>query len=418
VHGQSILSKRRCDGCHDASVAWQAVRFDHQLTGFRLTGQHARAECRACHRGQKPGQFEDLSYLRTASSRAEPSAAPPVQCMGCHQHRHAHQGKFRNDDCLKCHREPGEQESRTGKAAWRSQAVLGHGPGKPFQLRDGHNQVPCARCHPQGRYTGISPQCGPACHADVHRGALGQDCLRCHAGAFWTAVGFDHQRSRFPLTGRHQQAACASCHPQPTYKPRPVACGDAQCHQSSDTHGGRLGAECERCHDTTAWSRVHTGHDLSPEPFGGAHDRLPCVRCHAQGRRLTGMATVCIVCHQRDDLHNNSLGPRCGDCHTQQSFVGAHFRHDTVGCSLRGMHRILPCVDCHKGGNYFGLSPTCVSCHRDDALRALADPRLSTRVDVAAAHLGGGVACTGCHNLNSFHPASPARGSGGDSVCQ
>jgi hypothetical protein len=41
-----------------------------------------------------------------------------------------------------------------------------------------------------------------------------------------------------------------------------------------------------------------------------------------------------MVCHQRDDIHHNSLGPRCSDCHTQQTFIAARFNHDRVGCTL------------------------------------------------------------------------------------
>ena len=86
-----------------------------------------------------------------------------------------------------------------------------------------------------------------------------------------------------------------------------------------------------------------------PVKFAGAHDRVRCVECHTKGRELQGMAQQCIACHQQNDVYHNSLGPNCADCHSQQTFTAARFRHDRVGCSLRGVHRVLPCVDCHKG---------------------------------------------------------------------
>ena len=119
---------------------------------------------------------------------------------------------------------------------------------------------------------------------------------------------------------------------------------------------------------------------------------------------------MCITCHQRDDIHHNALGPTCGDCHTQQTFAGARFRHDTVGCTLRGVHRALPCVDCHKGGNYAGLTPFCVGCHRDDAMRA-AGAGVLPELHVVQ------TACTPCHNTITFRGAL-TRQSPPESVCQ
>ena len=119
-----------------------------------------------------------------------------------------------------------------------------------------------------------------------------------------------------------------------------------------------------------------------------------------------------MSCHQRDDIHHNALGPRCGDCHNQQSFAGSRFNHATVGCMLRGIHRTLPCADCHKGGNYAGLSPMCISCHRDDAMRA------AGAGNTAVALYAGQTACTHCHNTLSFRQGLASRPSPPESVCQ
>jgi hypothetical protein len=131
---------------------------------------------------------------------------------------------------------------------------------------------------------------------------------------------------------------------------------------------------------------------------------------------LQGLAQLCIGCHQRDDVHHNSLGPRCSDCHTQQTFTGARFYHDRVGCTLTGVHRVLPCSDCHKGGNYAGVSPACISCHRDDAVRAAA---LKITTDGAAPgpanRHDAQVSCGSCHNTASFRVS---RLVGTDSVCR
>ena len=94
------------------------------------------------------------------------------------------------------------------------------------------------------------------------------------------------------------------------------------------------------------WKLIHTGHDVPTPRFGGAHDRVACVKCHPGGRLLGGTGNLCITCHRNDDIHHNTLGPNCGECHTQRTWAGAHFEHTRVGCELTGVHRMLPCVDC------------------------------------------------------------------------
>ena len=212
----------------------------------------------------------------------------------------------------------------------------------------------------------------------------------------------------------HQKLPCAQCHKHDAedgvsdFSGIGRAC--ESCHKKDDEHGGKLGTRCAGCHAATHWKDVQPRHDVTPIALGGAHNRVACVTCHTGGRALRGQAALCITCHQRDDIHHQSLGPRCADCHSQNTFAGARFAHDTVGCTLRGVHRTLPCVDCHKGGNYVGLSPMCVSCHRDDAMRAAAAGVLP------ALHLMQ-TQCTSCHNPVTFRGARTVQ-SPPDSVCQ
>jgi hypothetical protein len=126
-------------------------------------------------------------------------------------------------------------------------------------------------------------------------------------------------------------------------------------------------------------------------------------------RPLAGTGNFCINCHRQDDIHSNSLSPRCGECHTQWSFAPAKFDHSTVGCNLTGLHRTLPCYDCHKTGNFGGLAPTCYSCHA-------AQMRL---VPNQALHTPGLTQCGGCHNPNSWYPGGNATfGYGRESICR
>jgi hypothetical protein len=341
---------------------------------------------------------------------------------------------------------------------------IGHGPGKPFQLVDGHKNVECKKCHKNDNYRDTRTLCA-ACHEDrLHKGSLGKDtCNNCHDGGKWSALKFDHDKTNYPLEGHHKEAKCEGCHPARRYKPTPSVCSDSQCHLKDDAHErslglkcqnchspsgetrfdhndpkvpdrwhldgkhqavrcqgchptqkykpaptlcqgchadpaahrGELGVRCGSCHESEGWKKIHTGHDIYPAKFGGAHDRVRCSECHSQGRILQGMAQMCMVCHQRDDIHHNALGPRCGDCHTQRTWAAPHFEHTRVGCELLGVHRLLACVDCHKAGNYAAVSPTCVACHTRDLKRATAAGGKVPNHDAFSS-------CAICHNVYSW----------------
>jgi len=83
------------------------------------------------------------------------------------------------------------------------------------------------------------------CHRDPHQGQFaaqtmaGDDCAACHTTESFAKVRFDHNRdSRFPLTGAHSKAPCASCHKREPiraggpeairYKPVATFCTDAR----------------------------------------------------------------------------------------------------------------------------------------------------------------------------------------------
>ena len=104
---------------------------------------------------------------------------------------------------------------------------------------------------------------------------------------------------------------------------------------------------------------------------------------------MAGTGNVCITCHRQDDIHQNSLSPRCGECHTQWAFAPARFDHSTVGCNLTGLHRTLACNDCHAAGNYGAIVGECIGCHRDEAVRK------------GGVHAGY-TQCAGCHNPNDW----------------
>ena len=451
----------RCGTCHASIPKWTATIFQHdKLTRFKLTGKHAMVECRACHRGRTPDEFERFD-------------AATVGCMGCHQHKNVHDHQFKDSECTRCHKGAGEIDL-TAKSV-----DLYHGPTSKFPLVKAHKGLKCAQCHKDDNYKDTPAECGVRCHEDsLHKGSLGNECSRCHMGGTWEAVRFDHTddtkwplkgmhaqipdcadchpkreyhdtptncgaagchakddahkgrlgnkceqchvetgdnifnhntMSRFKLDGKHLTTKCGDCHPSETFKPRPTNCFG--CHPEPDVHKGQYGTDCEHCHSTKDFGDIKPLHDVGDFSLTGQHDNLPCQRCHKDNRPLAGSGNLCLNCHRQDDVHSNSLSPRCGECHTQFSFAPARFDHTTVGCNLTGLHRALTCYDCHKTGNFGGLSPECVSCHRDDALRHDA-------AGLPTPH-GAFVTCANCHNPNYWITnGTPGGAYGRESVCR
>ena len=310
------------------------------------------------------------------------------------------------DECDKCH-QPG---------TWKA-VRFNHDEHSEFALLGHHTEVPCVDCHPahplSKKYKGVSQKCADdACHADddAHRGRLGTECQTCHLETGENI--FDHNaQSDFKLDGRHLTTTCSDCHPSLTFKPRPkTATGAGSATPSPTFTRASTGTLCDECHNTTTFKQIKPLHDAGDFSLNGMHDRLPCRRCHVDNRPLSGSGNFCINCHRQDDIHSNSLSPRCGTCHTQWSFAPATFDHSAVGCNLTGLHRTLPCFDCHKNGNFRGLAPTCFSCHID-----LAQIAGVSAIPDGDDGMGNTVfphravnSCASCHNINFWSPAKVA----------
>ncbi len=470
-----------CQVCHPSGGnTFKALSFDHGRSAkWPLQAKHAKVpSCRGCHRGQGPADFERF---------AQGGAA----CKNCHQHTRVHaspkfpDGRWNNDQCIKCHARPGDKALRDKKELEKEF----HGSTSDFPLLKKHKGLACDLCH-KDRAPGVkgttfeeeSAECGERCHEDsLHKGTLGKLCSPCHESGSWDAAKFDHDKtfpdggsytlvgehrkleceqchtqdktfkgtptncsagpchqdddahkgrlgtacekcheptgdvlfnhntmSKFRLDGKHLAVRCADCHPSPTFKPRPNTCFG--CHPDPTIHKGQYGTRCEQCHTTRTWEDIKPLHDVGDFALKGSHDNLACERCHRDNRPLAGSGNLCLNCHRQDDIHNNSLSPRCGECHTQWSFAPARFDHGRVGCNLTGLHRTQACFACHKNGNISALSAQCASCHHDDALR----------VGTRGTNHPAEQTCARCHHPNAWLPADVlgTYAFGRESVCR
>lgn len=319
-----------CGSCH-TTTAWKDIRFDHNRTGFALTGLHVNVQCKACH-------VNDVFK------------GTPKTCFACHAARDAHNGQF-GSDCASCHNASG----------WKN-AAFDHNK-TAFPLTGGHASVQCKTCHVNGVYKGAPKDCY-SCHAakDIHNGQFGAVCSACHTTSGWKNVTFDHGNTAFPLAGSHASAACKSCHVNNVYKGTPKDC--YSCHAAKDKHNGQFGMDCGTCHKPTKWSDVNFDHNNTAFPLSGRHAAAQCQACHANGV-YRGTPANCYACHASKDAHNGQFGVNCESCHNPGGWGNAAFDHNNTAFPLEGKHARLECRKCHGNGIYQGTPTQCIACHSD-----------------------------------------------------
>lgn len=448
LHAQAAYA--RCVDCHVEHqgrdyelVHWPdgRERFAHDQTGFVLDGGHAGKDCRACHTVRY--QVDPAALRRADKDLHRTYLGLEPACQACHQDPHA--GQFKQD-CTTCH----------DTAKWKPAPLFDHA-GTAYPLTGRHATVACASCHKPAEppravlYKGLTHSTCTDCHRDPHAGALGPRCTDCHGTDGWKLIrgaGFDHDKTRYPLRGRHATVACAGCHQQKGPKPAFTRCAD--CHR--DEHGGQARGRpgwqaCERCHTVEGFRPARFGladHDTTQYPLQGAHRAAPCGSCHkaaaagpaaqgtTRGPDLAPPAAACTSCHQDPHRRTAAEGPACTVCHVQDSWRTVAFDHAATRFALTGRHLATACAACHKppadaarpAPAFGGESTSCAACHRDvHAGTMTRTPAEADAVDCARCHvtvdwlaenfdhdrdsrfaLQGGhakVACRACHKASA-----------------
>jgi hypothetical protein len=214
-----------------------------------------------------------------------------------------------------------------------------------------------------------------------HGSEFRMDCAVCHQTDDWKNIkktGFDHNKTKFPLTGHHQDVSCRSCHKDLSFEIKDFSC--VTCHK--DFHEQTLGDDCVRCHQTASWliPEVKSIHRNAGFPLNGMHATLDCNQCHtgSSGLRFERMSTDCYSCHQ---LHyeyttnpphvSSGFSTDCKTCHTIQGWTPATFDHDKLYFPIySGKHRgeWSSCIECHSNeSNYADFS--CTNCHEHSKSR-------------------------------------------------
>lgn len=355
-------------------------------------------------------------------------------------------GREASEDCASCHPEHGGRDFEL--IEWTEGAPEGFDHRRTgWTLSGRHARTRCRNCHkpenlterggsgvgrvdPSQTWLGLASSCN-SCHEDLHAGALGETCERCHdTRAFSPAPAFDHETAAFPLTGKHADVTCDRCHRVPgraevvlssgrtarLYRPLPYGeC--SSCHK--DVHRGALGPACSDCHVTVSFrlvDRKRFDHSGTRYPLRGAHERLRCENCHhvERGWGRTPPFQSCSNCHR--DVHRGeaTLAGRtvdCESCHGLEAFRPSTF---TVGMHadsiypLAGKHADAACSGCHASAApdpevRFRLPfDRCDGCHADAHAGQLSAE--VPRADHALSSAGGD--CVNCHRVDGWRPST------------
>jgi len=384
-----------------------------------------------------------------------------AKCLACHTPlrdriaaREGLHATYGNRSCAACHKDHFGADFQLVRF---DTATFDHKKAG-FELRLAHREEGCRSCHTPDlivdstvrayatrhrvlarTFLGLGTKCVD-CHQtdNVHARQFGaRTCTACHDEATWEkAPLFNHDSSRYVLTGKHRTADCAGCH-KPMQVPgvaKPVvryagvrAQTCTTCH--ADFHKGAMPQRCEQCHSTDGWRALkdRTGfearfdHNTTDFKLRGAHAELTCANCHDPRRPATAAirmswppaglramypapaAASCLSCHV--DAHDSTFvrstgGANCANCHNEVQWLPSVYdlaRHNRETYVLTGAHVAVACNQCHQpvrpgGPPQFRLpSRECAACHK------AADP-----------HAGqfGPRACTDCHVTETFKVAA------------
>jgi hypothetical protein len=350
-------------------------------------------KCLACHTAIRTRVADGRGYHASAEIKGK-------QCASCH---FDHQGR----DFEIIHWEPSKQLFKHDQTGWA--------------LTGAHRKLECAICHKADfiRDATFSSESGTnrghtllgldreclGCHVDEHREQMTDNCASCHTTEAWTpAAEFKHDKSNYPLTGKHENVSCEKCHALMSAPPperaglvdKKIRVGqyskyaDLQfsnctpCH--SDPHENKFGGDCKSCHTTASFTQLTAtakfDHSLTKFPLEGKHIGVACAKCHTSGSMTEPLAFgKCADCHR--DAHRGQFADRedkgrCESCHDVQGFKPAKYavaEHAKSRYPLLGSHLAVPCFACHaqikdeKSGAMVAKfdfeDRACKSCHKD-----------------------------------------------------
>jgi len=375
-HSSSDVKGKNCWSCHSEHngrnfriINFNKDKFDHNKSGFQLVGQHAKEKCESCHK---------QAFIKNSKvkSRKNTYLGLDSKCNSCHEDYH--QGTL-NSDCSTCH----------NNEKFKPAPKFNH-DNAAFKLSGAHLKVDCIKCHVQEkkngkdyrRYKGVAFNSCSNCHKDVHQGKFGNDCKTCHSTNSFTNINqsaFNHDKTNYPLVGKHKGVTCQSCHKNDlNSKPKHEKCIDCHkdFHKGDFTKNGII-QDCKNCHNEKGFipsSFTLEAHNKGRFSLTGSHLAVPCRNCHFQNNELhfKDLGIKCIDCHK--NVHGTEIKTKfmpdndCSVCHQTTGWNTIIFEHSKTDFALSGKHAKVGCNKCHvKDKNYLfvSLKTNCDYCHKD-----------------------------------------------------
>lgn len=384
-----------CASCHDFNDFKKAPLFNHSKTSFALLGGHKNVDCASCHKQEVKNGKKFINFSGVGTN-----------CANCH--KDVHKGKF-GTNCKSCHSE--ESFHKITPSNNFNHTLTG------FALEGKHKEINCTKCHNKSigyqEYTKINDINCVNCHKDIHEGKLGTDCKSCHNQNSFLLKDkaytgkFDHNKTAYPLLGKHQNVDCRTCHKGDLTDPLPHATC-MNCH--ADKHNGDFTTkkdkypDCATCHNVEGFTpSLYTVemHNKSKFKLENAHLAQPCNACHLLNQRLVfnNLGTNCVNCHK--DIHEGYIDQKyyakqtCNSCHNTINWQKITFDHKTTNYPLVGGHAKAQCSSCHFNHKtnpptqqFKGLSNQCSNCHKD--------------VHGKSFEINGLTDCARCHGMNNW----------------
>ena len=331
--GTPRVAQRLCEGCHSEAGA------ESSIYGFCQPGSTHNITCQRCHQPHKSaivaGEDVCASCHEDIVGKTHPSKKVHGACIMCHSPHKAR--KDWSDTCNTCH--------------LANQTVLVHRiPGHPED---------CLACH-SPHFTEVE--------------ILGDACLNCHQGMFYTGSRRQSQQHR----------SCENCHDIASFKYN----GDGSCAKCHKEQGRILGDKrlnaqhryCITCHKPHTWR---------------ASFETSCEVCHETElvieHRMPFHQLPCRECH---DAHGTATLARSGDCN------GCHAQQQIPAFKANTPDEHVTCANCHPADavetqnfSFNGAEGSCRICHP----LAAQEPQLEWS-SVPSGHL----MCTGCHSAHTF----------------
>ncbi|MDH5542113.1 MAG: hypothetical protein OEY64_04020 [Nitrospinota bacterium] len=336
----------------------------------------------------------DLSYLHDevegltncTKCHALRGGIPNEGCLDCHKDinerlkaRKGYHTTVSDKKCIECH--PDHKGTAFTLIEWDQKKFDHNATG--YKLLFKHEKVDCEKCHTAKTKKGVRSFLGLqttcfACHEkdDKHKGKLGKECETCHTEKDWKETLFNHDKTKYPLRGKHLKAKCETCHPQKDKGIFTVekydTCTAPGCHDTKErgffTHGEQFkGRKCEECHTVNGWKPSEFKHEDSKYKgykLEGKHAEVKCEKCHRADPGTKEVlfkpfdTSTCNTPNCHDTRERGGLthgeqfkGQKCENCHTVKAWKETLFKHEDPkykGYKLDGKHAELKCEKCHR----------------------------------------------------------------------